>query len=1025
MKRFFKSIIVCIVLAFFFSLSLSANASSYMADKTEIVVDLDVAGAEVLCQTDDGYVWIGQYSGLTRYDSKEQITYKSFKENDIDYDIINVRSLATYNNTLYILTYRNVFKYENNEFSTILKGVDDVKALLNENKTNLELHDLVLNNDHSKLYISSLDGLFIYDLNNNTFDIVKNSKGKNVSDCEIYSKTDDYYFVAPDGVYSKDGRIFESDIVLDICIFDDIMLISTTDGVVRYNIALNNLDERQYDMVNYHVNKAVYSKKNNTVFLATEEKGLVSINEETFDYSIANTLANYKQLIDVMVDYENNIWIASHNVSSSGVSIITNNALVNLLYDDAKWKSATDKRVNAVDKIGNILYICSKSGLYTYDLLTNKISNDSDIIMNKVDEYLVSVGLPTTYHDFRDVELFNNEIYFALYGVGLVKYNPTTNDIKIYGDSFINDANNVSSVNVESLTDADKGNLRNVRALRAFDNFIVIGCQNGPVIKLENEKYYVYRSNKSIIYINKSIDGQILVDQTDELYTLSSDLKTKTTIPTETSVVGNRLKFLVDGNKIYYTLNSRLFCAEKEGNEYKNYEVVVPKVKGSIVELSKVKVSDNKYKYVMASQSQVYIIDSLSGDNIDSHNQIINYEIYDSTNGLQSINANTSGFYDEDGKKYYFQTTEGVFTYNFNVSLDNVSPLKIAIKAIDVDGKDLYGTDLTIDKNTNRLVFDLAVLGFRPNKGYSVYYKLDGVDSDYVRFSEGQNNVSYTNLKGGKYVFHAYALDEFNQKSNEITITIVKPMHLYEQVFFWILVSLLGVAVLAGINFYFIHSRAIKAEKREAELKEITIESIEAIARTIDAKDSYTNGHSIRVGYFSRLIAKELGVSGDDLENLYYIALLHDIGKIGIPDAILNKPGRLTDEEFDIMKSHTTKGAKILADISTIPNIVEGAKYHHEKYGGGGYPEGLVGEDIPYIARIICCADCFDAMATRRVYKDPYPKEKIISEFERCKNIQFDPTIADVVIKLIKEGKLKTDADADINSKIAKSGDSK
>ena len=95
--------------------------------------------------------------------------------------------------------------------------------------------------------------------------------------------------------------------------------------------------------------------------------------------------------------------------------------------------------------------------------------------------------------------------------------------------------------------------------------------------------------------------------------------------------------------------------------------------------------------------------------------------------------------------------------------------------------------------------------------------------------------------------------------------------------------------------------------------------------------------------------------------------------------------------------------------ISTIPNIVEGAKYHHEKYGGGGYPEGLKGEEIPYIARIICCADCFDAMATRRVYKDPYPKEKIISEFERCKEIQFDPHMADVVIKLIKEGKLKAE----------------
>ena len=245
-------------------------------------------------------------------------------------------------------------------------------------------------------------------------------------------------------------------------------------------------------------------------------------------------------------------------------------------------------------------------------------------------------------------------------------------------------------------------------------------------------------------------------------------------------------------------------------------------------------------------------------------------------------------------------------------------------------------------------------------------------------------------------------------------------MHIYEQVWFWIFIISVGVALICGINFGMIYSREKKAEEREAELKEITLESIEAIARTIDAKDTYTNGHSIRVGHYSRIIAEALGMQGDELENLYYIALLHDIGKIGIPDAILNKPGRLTDEEFAVMKSHTTKGAKILKDISTIPNIVEGAKYHHERYGGGGYPEGLKGEEIPYIARIICCADCFDAMATRRVYKDPYPQEKIISEFERCKEIQFDPNIADIVIKLIEEGKLKAEMEEDLNERLNK-----
>ena len=226
-------------------------------------------------------------------------------------------------------------------------------------------------------------------------------------------------------------------------------------------------------------------------------------------------------------------------------------------------------------------------------------------------------------------------------------------------------------------------------------------------------------------------------------------------------------------------------------------------------------------------------------------------------------------------------------------------------------------------------------------------------------------------------------------------------------IWFWIIISLIAVGVIIALNFLLIKLKTRNSIRRQLQLKNITVEAIQAIARTIDAKDEYTNGHSIRVGYYSKLIAEHLHLSHDEVDNIYYIALLHDIGKIAIPDNILNKPGRLTDEEFAIMKSHTTRGAKILNGISTIPQIIEGAKSHHEKFDGTGYPEGLRGEFIPYVARIICCADCFDAMASKRVYKEPFPLEKIIGEFERCSGTQFDPHIAKVVVDLIKSGKLK------------------
>ena len=132
------------------------------------------------------------------------------------------------------------------------------------------------------------------------------------------------------------------------------------------------------------------------------------------------------------------------------------------------------------------------------------------------------------------------------------------------------------------------------------------------------------------------------------------------------------------------------------------------------------------------------------------------------------------------------------------------------------------------------------------------------------------------------------------------------------------------------------------------------------------------------------------------------------------------KPGLNWQKKYAVMKTHPSKGAKILEGITTIPNIVAGAKYHHERYDGRGYPEGLSGENIPYIARIIACCDCFDAMATRRSYKEPYTKERIIEEFEKARGTQLDPNIVDVVIELIKTGKLEINNLVDKNLKINK-----
>lgn len=199
------------------------------------------------------------------------------------------------------------------------------------------------------------------------------------------------------------------------------------------------------------------------------------------------------------------------------------------------------------------------------------------------------------------------------------------------------------------------------------------------------------------------------------------------------------------------------------------------------------------------------------------------------------------------------------------------------------------------------------------------------------------------------------------------------------------------------------------------QIQRMTFETIEAIANTIDAKDAYTKGHSMRVAEYSVIIAKELGMNEDEVSGIRYIALLHDIGKIGIPDSILNKNGRLTDDEYDKMKQHTVAGESILSGVATIPGLMVGAKYHHERYDGKGYPSGIKGEEIPLIARIIAIADAFDAMTTDRVYRKRLAPDVVMAELVKGKGTQFDPNVAQVFISYLEEHRELLDSQSSEN----------
>lgn len=197
-------------------------------------------------------------------------------------------------------------------------------------------------------------------------------------------------------------------------------------------------------------------------------------------------------------------------------------------------------------------------------------------------------------------------------------------------------------------------------------------------------------------------------------------------------------------------------------------------------------------------------------------------------------------------------------------------------------------------------------------------------------------------------------------------------------------------------------------ESRRRQTERISLQTIKTLSVTVETKNVYTNGHSQRVADYSALIAGALGWDDKRINNLRNAAYMHDVGMIGIPDSIVNKPTRLTEEEYAIIQRHTLIGADILKDITLIEHVAEVAHYHHERYDGTGYPEGLAGEEIPIEARIVAVADSYDAMNSKRIYRNALEKEKIIEELESCSGTQFDPVIAELFVRLIREGKVDT-----------------
>ena len=313
----------------------------------------------------------------------------------------------------------------------------------------------------------------------------------------------------------------------------------------------------------------------------------------------------------------------------------------------------------------------------------------------------------------------------------------------------------------------------------------------------------------------------------------------------------------------------------------------------------------------------------------------------------------------------------------------------------------------TLYNNTYNNVKDWSITLSFPNNAkvndswnISLYENEDGTVTIINTPNQGFNDI----IEPKEFITFGFIL--FSNSDEEITDFVIKATpeaKITDYPLYYILLFMIFInIVFLSINIAVVikdHQYKVRTEHD----RKIIIQSMKTFTNFIDAKDKYTRGHSIRVGFYTKKIAEKMDFDEDELDNIYYIALLHDVGKINISDSILNKPGKLDEEERNIIETHTTNGAQILKDFNSVPHIVEGARYHHERYDGKGYPEGLAGENIPLVARIICVADAFDAMNSDRCYRKAYPMERIVKELKEGAGKQFDPEVVKVMLELIEE----------------------
>ena len=923
--------------------------------------------ANDIAQTNDGVLWIGTYAGLYRYNGRE------FRWVD-DYESV-----------------KNVNCLNVDEEGRLWIGTNDngLSIVIREKVVNVIDETSGLPSDSVRCIIRATDGYYYVGTTSSMQILAMNNGLKAVNTLQEVNYADSITAdeIGHVAAVASDGRLFlmnggnircslklpDEQEIFNCCAFapDGTLMVGTsTDHIYCYDISHD--DFKQLKVINCEnvnsINNLNYLS-DGTLFISSDNgvsymdaAGYHQINTNDFNNSIDNML----------YDYQGNLWF-----TSSRLGLLR---LAKSPFKDVYGAIGMERKVvNAIVAWQDCYYIGTDEGLDVVDKACRRQIN------NELTASLAGKRIRCMYVDGND------HLWVCTYGSGLMEYSPE-------GESWSYNAENGSFGNrARIVTGLSDGTI-----LAAGDTGISYINDHEITNTIRNQDGLI---NSMILTLTEMSDGTILAGTDGDGIAVLKDGKVVKMLSREDGLSSDVILRTVKDPKsegVFIVTSNSLCYLDPEGSirildefpYFNNYDIWV---------------KDEDTLFVMSSAG-IYVVER---DELVTGGEIA-WELLDARRGLgTSLTANSWNYY--NGRNELFLPCDtGVYIIDVEKYNSDVRSYRMQLASVKMDGVlqpiARMGA-ITVGQGVDRIELSPEILNYtiqEPNVGYF----LEGYDSQWTIVPQNNlNNIIYVNLPAGAYIFHLAILDSAGEKViEERKFDLVKVGELYEQPGFIVYMLTLLSLILIWTTWLI-----VQRQLNQQQIKlNMASQTVMAIANAVDAKDARTNQHSERVADYSVKIAKEMNCFNwwrrrKELYSLRNAARLHDIGKIGVPDNVLNKVGRLTDEEYVQMKSHVTGGAVILKDFKLVDHVEEGTKYHHERYDGKGYPEGLKEDKIPLYARIISVADTFDAMTSNRVYREHMDTEYVLNEMKRGRGTQFDPVVVDAFLRLIDKGIINLD----------------